>query len=97
MAQRSGQAGVIEAQMTQSPTVGNITDGDTLDVNLTADANFIGARTVRADFNEAVPASLGIVGAWVSNAVTGVVTVRFCALGANWTSAAVALKVTQVL
>lgn len=97
MAQRSGQAGVIENQLAQTPTVGNTTTGATVDVALTADANFIGAGAVRADFNGTPGAALGIVGAWVSNNTTGEVTVRFAALGTNWVSATVPVKVTQVL
>lgn len=91
MTQRLSQAGKPLAQMFQTPTVAAITDGDHLDVTLTANAGFIfldDATNVDVPIHAAfvgapLDANLGILGAWVSNPTTGVVKVRFCALSAN--------------
>lgn len=92
---RAGIAGPISLSANQSPTVPNITDGDTADVALAANPNFIGSvnRPVRASFVGAPLANLGIVGAWISNGVTGVVTIRFSALTGNVATAAQAVYV----
>jgi hypothetical protein len=95
--QRSGQSGPVEAQQVVTVTVPGITDGDTADVALPANASFINAGAVRADFNGAPLANLGIVAAWVSAPSTGVVTIRFSALTGNVSTGDVDVKVTQVL
>jgi len=94
---RRSEAGSLMANRTQTPTVPNITDGDTADVALTADAAFIGAVAVPVDasFQGAPLANLGIVGAWVSNIATGVVTIRFSALTGNVATAAQIVNVQR--
>jgi hypothetical protein len=94
---RRSEAGALLANRTQNPTVPNITDGDTADVALTADLAFAGAVAVPVDasFQGAPLANLGIVGAWVSNIVTGVVTVRFSALTGNVATAAQLINIQR--
>lgn len=87
MSNRSGDAGPLLLTRTVTLTIPNITDGDHADVACPADARFADAggvrRPVGANFAGAPLDNLGILGAWVSNATTGVVTVRFAALSAN--------------
>lgn len=93
--QRAGIGGALGLSAQQSPTIPAILDGDSADVALAANAAFIGSvnRPVRASFVGAPLANLGIVGAWISNGTTGVVTVRCSALTGNVASAAQALYV----
>jgi hypothetical protein len=82
------------------PTIPNITDGDTADVAIAADLAWAtGAgnppKRVRASFDGAPLANLGIVGAWVSNVTTGVVTVRCSALTGNVATAAQTLALYE--
>ena len=97
MAVRQGETGPIQRQFVQAPVVPAILDGDSADVACAADANFIGATAVSAVFNGAPAANLGIIGAWVSNAVTGVVTIRFSALTGNVAGGAQSVRVSEVL
>lgn len=96
--ERNSEAGSLVKRLAQSPTVPNITDGDTADVDLTADARFIASAAfpVVAAFGAAPLANLGIVGAWISNIATGVVTIRFSALTGNVATAAQAIVVREL-
>lgn len=87
---RVGIGGPISLSQVVSVTVPNITAPATADVALPANASFIGAasRPVRASFAAAPLANLGIVGAWVSNTATGVVSIRFIAGTGNVATAA---------
>ena len=82
--QRAGDAGPIFPSRRATVAIGIIAAGGSADVALPADAAFIGgavAVPVDADFDGAPgDASLGIIGAWVSDPATGVITVRFCGL-----------------
>lgn len=99
MTERAGESGPVLQDTTQTVVVPNITDGDTADVALTADAQFAGsgslAKGVLATFAGVPLANLGIVGAWVSNTVTGVVTIRFSALTGNVATANQAVRVRR--
>lgn len=82
MTDRAGEAGPVLAQFTQSVTVPAIAANAYADVACAADAKFAGGQVkgVRATFAAAPnSAALGIVGAYVSNDTTGVVTIRFSA------------------
>lgn len=81
---RTGDAGAILTTRRVTTAVGIIGAGLALDVLLPADAAFGDpggvTKPVRADFNGAPgDPDLGIIGAWVSDPVLGVVTVRFSA------------------
>lgn len=76
--------------------VSNITNGDLLITALPADPKFIGATSVHASFvGNVIDPHLGIVGAIVSNAVNGTVSVLFAALGGDVTSGVQAVRVTR--
>jgi hypothetical protein len=83
MPERNAQSGTILADTTQTIVVPNIAAGAAADVALAADASFAGtgsaAKGVRATFAAAPLANLALVGAWVSNTATGVITVRLMA------------------
>lgn len=86
MQARASEAGALLPNRAQTVTVPNITDGDTADVDLAADAAFAGGAVrvpVVVTFGGLPLANLGIVGAWVKTPSTGVVTVRFSALTGN--------------
>jgi hypothetical protein len=80
--QRSAQAGALNPIRSVTTAIGVIAAGAVADVALPADAAFGDpggvAFVVEADFDGAPgDPSLGIVAAWVSDPVLGVVTVRF--------------------
>lgn len=83
MVTRAGDAGPNLLTRKVTLVVPNITAGHVADVAAAADAAFADAgavaRLVTAALAAAPLANLGIVGAWVSNPTTGVVTVRFIA------------------
>lgn len=85
---RRAQSGTRLPQRVVSFTVPAILDGDSAIVAAPADAEFIGIDAVQASFVTAPETNLGIVAAWVSNAATGVVSVKFSALTGNVTGAA---------
>lgn len=85
MNNRSGDAGPVLPVRRVTVAVGIVAAGDHLDVALPADIAFGDpgsvVKPVRVDFDGAPgDTALGIIAAWVSNPLTGVVTVRFCAL-----------------
>jgi len=84
---RNAESGPLVPEGAQSVVVPAILDGDSADVALAADADFITSlatnRGVLASFSGAPQANLGIVGAWISTPATGVVTIRFSALTGN--------------
>lgn len=95
MSQREGEAGPVVVARTVSPTVPNITAPNQAAVALTADPGFIGASAVDVNFAAAPLANLSLLGAFVSNASTGVVSVIFGAVGGNVTTAAQSIRVTR--
>lgn len=89
MSMRESDVGRVLPALYESVTVPNITDGDTADVACTAVAGFkVDDPACIAFFCGPPLANLGIVGAWVSDETTGVVTIRFSALTGNVTGAA---------
>jgi hypothetical protein len=84
-ATRAGEAGTLLYTARQTVVVPNITDGDHADVAMAANANFAGndGSGIVAAFAGAPLANLCLVGAWISNETTGVVTLRFAALSGN--------------
>jgi len=97
MTERKAEAGSLLKSRTKSAIIAAILDGDTLDVLLAADAAFAGAaKPVGASFIAAPAAALGIVGAWVSNLTTGVITIRFCAVGAGFAGGTIDVFVQQL-
>lgn len=87
MSNRSGDAGALLLNRKITLTIPGITDGDHADVACPADARFADAggvrRPVSANFAGVPLGNLGIVGAWVSNTTTGVVTLRCVALSGD--------------
>lgn len=77
---RQAQDGTFLPLHSETVAVGAIVANATLDVNCTADANFIGTAAsspLLAMYGGAPGANLTLVGAWISNAATGVITLRF--------------------
>lgn len=97
---RAADAGALFPIRRKTVVVPNITDGDTADVALAADLAFADSgsvvKPVSVTFAAAPLANLGIVGAWVSNPLTGVVTVRFSALTGNVATANQNILVTAL-
>lgn len=89
MSIRASEEGLLLPSHAETLTIPNITDGDTADVACTADAAFkLDDSALLAMFAGPPLANLGIVGAWVSNESTGVITIRFSALTGNVNTAA---------
>lgn len=76
---RRAQAGTEFPQAVKSVTVPAIVAGATATVALAADAAFIGVDAVAADFTGVPEAQLGIAACFISNAATGVISIRFTA------------------
>jgi hypothetical protein len=81
--QRRGSSGPVDPIRDVVVVVPNITDGDSADVVLTADAVWKDVDAVAPSFVGAPLANLGLLGAWVSDPTTGALTVRFSALTGN--------------
>lgn len=93
---RAGESGVLLQSLVTSMSPAAITAPNENSVAVT-DARFIGAQAVVATFAAAPSAAgLGIKGAWVSNATTGQVTVRFVAVGANYVQAAESILIQRL-
>jgi hypothetical protein len=73
---RAGESGAILNSAIEVAAVTTIGTGADADVVIT-DLLFVGAANVVATGSGALPAGLGIVGAWVSNSSLGQITVRF--------------------
>lgn len=99
MTTRSAQAGKLEFTRRVTLTTGIIADGTHADVDAVADLVWAGgvARPLGVSFDGApLDANLGILGAWVSDPVLGVVTVRFTAAGGATASVAQKLAIFAV-
>jgi hypothetical protein len=80
---RKAQSGTSFPQKVKSVVVPAILDGDSADVVLAADADYIGVDGILAMLTDAPEANLSVGAAWVSNAATGVITIRLVALTGN--------------
>jgi hypothetical protein len=79
MAARSGTTGPVEVIRDILMAVGVVAAGASADVALPADAAWIGVDALSVSMRGAPLANLVLGGAWVSDPVTGVVTVRVLA------------------
>jgi hypothetical protein len=94
---RVGESGQYLASLLASMTPAAIT-APNQNVQTVTDTMFAGAKAVVATFGAAAPgANLLIGGAFVSNAATGQISVRFLAVGANYVSAAESILIQQLL
>lgn len=78
---RKAQAGTALPAKVKSVTIPAIVAGADIDVALAADSDYAGIDGVLAMPTSTPEANVGVVGAWVSNATTGVITIRLAGAG----------------